>query len=320
MQTKLIRSLYNIRPKHRGGVMTIGNFDGVHQGHQALVARVINKAKEWQVPSLVVTFEPHAFEFFGGDQLSIPRLTRLREKLTALASCGVDYVLVLPFNQALADISAASFVNKILSEQLQIKAVIIGDDFHFGYQRQGDFALLQTMGQKLGFSVEAMPTILIENERVSSTRVRKALAEGNHELVKQLLGRAYTLQGRVRWGDQRGRAWGFPTLNIFLHRQLTPLTGVYTVRVYGVTNADCQQEKAWPGVANIGIRPTVDGTRALLEVHLLDFDQDVYGRYVVVEFCEKLRDEKRYPSIELLKEQIANDVLAARHYFQKWSV
>lgn len=317
MQTKLIRSIYNVTSQHQGGVLTMGNFDGVHRGHQELIAKVVKKAKALHLPSIVVTFEPHAFEFFGGDNVSVPRLTRMREKFTALAKCGVDYVLVLPFNQAFADMSAAIFVSKILHATLQVKHVIIGDDFHFGYQRQGDMALLQAMGRMLGFTVEAMPTIMIADERVSSTRIRKALSVGDQALVRRLLGHAYMMQGRVRRGEQRGRALGFPTLNIFLHRKLIPLTGVYTVRAYAPI---LPQATGWPGVANIGVRPTVDGTRPLLEVHLLDFNQDMYGCYVTVEFCEKLRDEQRYPTIDLLKEQITKDVVAARHYFQDWGV
>jgi riboflavin kinase/FMN adenylyltransferase len=311
MATELVRSFYNIKAKHQGGVLTIGNFDGVHLGHQQLVAKVVAQAKALQVPSLVVTFEPHAFEFFGGDNVTIPRLTRLREKYCALADSGVDYVVILPFNQELANLSASDFVTKILHQDLRAKHIIVGDDFHFGYKRQGDLPLLQSMGQTLGFSAEALSTVIIEDERVSSTRVRKTLAEGNHALVKQLLGRPYTLMGRVRRGDQRGRQWGFPTLNIYLHRKLTPVKGVYTVKVYGI------DEQPLPGVANVGVRPTVDGTRTLLEVHLLDFNQEIYGRYVQVEFCEKLRDEKRYDNFELLKEQIAKDVIAAREYFKK---
>jgi riboflavin kinase / FMN adenylyltransferase len=311
MPTKLIRSLYNITPAQQGAVITIGNFDGVHIGHQHLISKMIKMAKARGVPSLVITFEPHPFEFFGKDNITIPRITRLREKFSILADCGVDNVLILPFNQHLADLSATDFINHILHGALHASYIMIGDDFRFGHNRQGDFTRLKEQGTELGFSVEAMPTVIIDGERVSSTRVRRALAEGNHGLVKQLLGRPYTMLGRVRRGDQRGRQLGFPTANIFLHRKLTPVRGVYTVYVHGVA------DHPWPGVANIGIRPTVDGTRSLLEVHLLDFNQDIYGRYVRVEFCEKLRDEVRYPNLDLLKEQIANDVVAARGYFEK---
>lgn len=309
MPTRLIRSLYNLPPKARGSVMTIGNFDGAHLGHQALLAEVVTRAKKQGVPSLVMTFEPHPFEFFAGENLTIPRITRLREKFVRLSESQVDHVLVLPFNQSLAQVSASDFTNEIIGKALKPVHIVIGDDFHFGYKRQGNLALLQEKGAALGFSVSAMPSLLVEGERVSSTRVRKALGEGDLTLAAQLLGHPYSMLGRVRQGDKRGRQFGFPTANIYLHRQLTPIRGVYTVYVHGVA------DHPWPGVANIGTRPTIDGTRTLLEVHLLDFHQEIYGRYVEVEFCEKLRDEARYPTIDLLKEQIAKDVLAARTYF-----
>jgi riboflavin kinase/FMN adenylyltransferase len=258
---------------------------------------------------MVVTFEPHAFEYFGGAQVTVPRLTRLREKFFALAACQVDYVLVLPFNQTLANLSARDFVVGLLFDKLHPIQVVVGDDFRFGHQRQGDFHLLQTLGASLGFTVEAMPSVMLAGQRVSSTWARQALAQGDHELVQKLLGRAYTMMGRIRPGDQLGRQLGFPTANIFLHRKLAPIRGVYVVFMHGVA------ERPWPGVANIGTRPTVDGTRTLLEVHLLDFNQEIYGSYVTVTFCAKLRDEVRYPSLDLLKEQIAKDVVRARQYF-----
>ena len=311
MPTKLIRSLYNLTRAEQGGVVTIGNFDGVHLGHQQLIAKVVAVAKERRVPSLVMTFEPHPFEFFSGDELTIPRLTRLREKYRALAECGIDNILILPFNQKIASISASDFIKHILVESLQVRHIIIGDDFHFGYRRLGNFALLQEMGAQCGFTVEAMPTVILGGERVSSTRVRQALAEGDHALVRALLGHPYSMLGRVRGGDQLGRQLGFRTANIYLHRKLTPVRGVYTVYMHGIA------EHPLPGVANVGTRPTVDGTTTLLEVHLLAFNQDIYGRYVQVEFCEKLRDEERYPNLELLKLQIAKDVAVARDYFAK---
>lgn len=314
MTTKLIRSLYNIKPCHQGSVMTIGNFDGVHLGHQRLIASVVTKAKQLGVPSIVMTFEPHPFEFFAGDHLTIPRITRLREKFYALAACGVDYVLILPFNQSVASIPASHFVSDVIHAHLHPTHIIIGDDFHFGAKRQGDFAFLQRSGEQFGFTTTSLPTIEIAGERVSSTRVRKALADGDHLLTRKLLGHAYSMMGRVRGGDQRGRQLGFPTANIYLHRKLTPIRGVYTVYMHGVA------DYPWPGVANIGIRPTIDGTRTLLEVHLLDFNQDIYGRYVEVEFCEKLRDEIRYNNLDLLKEQIAKDVNMSRHYFKNHGV
>lgn len=310
MPARLIRSLANLTPAQMGGVVTIGNFDGVHLGHQALLRETVNRARELGVPSLVMTFEPHPFEFFNQEKNTIPRLTRMREKYLALSACGVDNVLIIPFNQELAGKSASEFVREYLAESLRPVHVIVGDDFRFGRDRQGSIDMLTELGKQYGFTASAMPTFMIEGERVSSTRVRKVLKEGDHQLVRKLLGRPYSMQGRVRAGDQLGRQWGFPTANIFLQRSLTPLMGIYTVLVHGVA------DHPWPGAANLGVRPTVDGTRTLLEVHLLDFNQDIYGRYVEVEFCEKLRDEVRYPTIELLKEQIAKDVAVSREYFK----
>jgi riboflavin kinase/FMN adenylyltransferase len=311
MPTTLIRSQYNIPTAAQGGVVTIGNFDGVHLGHQQLIQRVIEEAKKRRVPSVVITFEPHPFEFFEKGEHKIPRITRLREKFRALEECGIDYVLILPFNQKLASLSASDFVASILYQQLGPVHIIIGDDFKFGHKRLGDFALLNEMGKMLGFSVASMPTLLIDGERVSSTRVRQALMAGDHVTAKNLLGHSYTMLGRVRPGDQLGRKLGFPTANIFLHRRLTPVRGIYTVYMHGIASHPL------PGVANVGTRPTVDGTRTLLEVHLLDFDQDIYGRYIKVEFCEKLRDEVRFDTLALLQEQIEKDVVLARARFMK---
>jgi len=308
MPTKLIRSLDQIQPINQGGVVTIGNFDGVHLGHQALIVEVVKQAKQRGVSSTVITFEPHPFEFFAGDKLTIPRLTRLREKFVQLTEYGVDNVVLLEFNQSLADLSASDFA-KLLQQSLKPCHIVIGDDFRFGQARAGDFQLLAQLGQQLGFSVAAMPTFELEGERVSSTRVRKILAEDDLALAARLLGRPYSMQGRVARGDALGQQLGFPTANIHLHRRLTPVKGIFTVYVHGLA------DKPLPGAANIGTRPTVCGTRTLLEVHLLDFNQNIYGRYVEVEFCQKLREEERYSSLELLKEQIARDVVATRHYF-----
>lgn len=311
MTAKLIRSHYNLTPAQQGGVVTIGNFDGVHLGHQALLRATVEKARELGVPSTVMTFEPHPFEFFAKGELLVPRLTRMREKFRALEACGVDNVLIQTFNHELAGKSASDFVAECLHQNLHPVHVVVGDDFHFGAKRQGDFTLLTELGVEYGFTTAAMPTLKIDGERVSSTRLRKVLHEGDHQLARRLLGRPYTMQGRVRPGKQLGRQWGFPTANIFTHRAMTPLMGIYTVLVHGLA------DHPLPGAANLGVRPTVNGTRTLLEVHLLDFNQQIYGRYVEVEFCEKLRDEVRYPNIELLKDQIAKDVAVTREYFEK---
>jgi riboflavin kinase/FMN adenylyltransferase len=309
--THLIRSLNEVPRQAQGGVATMGNFDGVHLGHPALIRAVVDAAKQQGRPSIVVTFEPHPFEFFSGDQLTIPRITRFREKFHALRDLGCDYVLLLKFNQSLANISASDFVDQLWVQALGVHGLIIGDDFHFGRNRAGNMALLAEKGKAHGFSVQAMPTFLLNDERVSSTRVRAALVAGDLAAAAALLGRPFTLEGRVRLGAQLGRQWGFPTANIYLHRRLTPVRGVFTVKVHGLA------DHPLVGVANVGTRPTVDGTRTLLEVHLHDFNRNIYGHDVVVEFCMKLRDEVRFSNLEALREQIANDVLASHDYFKR---
>lgn len=311
MATQLIRGLDNLSQQYHGCVATIGNFDGVHRGHQALLAKVKEEAKIRQVPSVVITFEPQPAEFFAAGAPSIPRLTRWREKFHALAACDIDAVLVLRFNQAWAKLTAAEFVQHILVEGLQAQHVVVGDDFRFGQGRQGDFDFLQQAGKQYGFTAENMASVIVAGERVSSTRIRLALQNKQHDLVETLLGHPYCMEGRVVSGDQRGRSIGFPTANIFLHRHVTPVSGVYAVLMHGIS------AEPLPGVANVGVRPTVDGTRSLLEVHLFDFNQDIYKRHVKVEFCEKLRDEKRFDSLELLKEQIWKDAAEAQLYFKK---
>lgn len=310
MPAQLIRSLYNVPAQLTGGVITIGNFDGVHIGHQALVDKVIQTASHLAVPAIIITFEPHPAEFFCKDQLTIPRLTRFREKFSALTQYGAQAVLVLRFNQALATMPARDFILRLKSN-LNFRHFIIGQDFRFGYQRKGNVEMLQALGNELDFTLETMPTIMLDGERVSSTRVREALAKGDHKLANRLLGRPYTMQGRVCHGEKLGGEWGFPTANIHLHRRLTPVHGIYAVYMHHIT------KQPLPGVANVGTRPTVGGTRTLLEVHLFNFNQNIYGRSVEVEFCHRLRDEIRYPNIELLKKQIAQDVVDAQAYFKK---
>jgi riboflavin kinase/FMN adenylyltransferase len=305
---ELIRGLQGLRPRHRGCVLTIGNFDGVHLGHQAVLGQLAEAAAKFGVPTLVVMFEPQPQEFFLGPQTP-PRLMRLREKLQALRRYSVDRVLVLPFNESLAQMPAQDFIEHLLVQGLDARYVAVGDDFRFGHQRQGDFALLQAAGERHGFQVVNMHSFNIDDERVSSTRIRQALAEGDMATATKFLGRSYRMTGRVARGDQRGRTIGFPTANLYLHRKVTPVQGVFAVEMFGV------EGEPQPGVANVGSRPTVDGTRSLLEVHLLNFSGDLYGRYVEVAFLKKLRDEKRFESLDALKAQIMRDAENARAYF-----
>ena len=305
---ELIRGLHNLRDRHRGCVATIGNFDGVHLGHQAVLGQLADHADTLNLPLTVVAFEPQPQEFFAPDKAP-PRLTKMREKVKALRRFSVDRTLLLPFNQELSQMSPEAFVQRLLVDGLGVKYLVVGDDFRFGAGRKGDFALLQALGRQHGFQVAHMHTFLIGGERVSSTRIRGLLGEGNLEGAQQLLGRPYRMCGRVAHGDKRGRTIGFPTANIFLHRIATPLTGVYAIEMFGL------DEEPVKGIANLGTRPTVDGLKTLLEVHLFDFDQQIYGRHVQVDFLHKIREERKFPSFEDLKNQILTDVEEARSYF-----
>ena len=304
----VIRGIHNLKPEHRGCVATIGNFDGVHLGHQAVIGQLAEKAAEMNLPSCVISFEPQAAEYFKPGR-SPARLTRLREKLIALRRYSVDRVLCLPFNKKLATLSAQEFIRTILVQGLGIQYLVVGDDFCFGQGRSGNFSLLEQAGKQYGFQVAHMHTFDVDGERVSSTRIRAALAEGDLLQAAKLLGRGYRMSGKVAHGDKRGRTIGFPTANIFLHRKQTPVSGVYAIEMYGLEREPLQ------GVANIGTRPTVDGSRTLLEVHLFDFDQEIYGRHVQIEFVKKLRDEVKFDSFDELKQQIVADAQQARECF-----
>ena len=306
---QIIRGLHNLRAEHRGCIATIGNFDGVHLGHQAVFRHLREKAAEFGLPATVVTFEPQPLEFFAPDRAPA-RLTRMREKLRALKEAEIDRVVLLEFGHKLAKMSAEDFVQELLVEGLDVRYLFVGDDFRFGKGRTGDIGLLRRVAWEHGFGIENMNTFAVGEERVSSTRIRDALARGDLELAAHNLGRPYRICGRVAHGDERGRTIGFPTANIDLHRKVSPLRGVFAVLVTGLDQG--QQ----PGVANIGTRPTVEGdTRYLLEVHLFDFDRQIYGEHVEVEFKKKLRDEKKFDSFEALRRQIERDALQAREFF-----
>ncbi|MFT5781735.1 MAG: riboflavin kinase/FMN adenylyltransferase [Pseudomonas sp.] len=307
---QLVRGLHNLRPEHRGCVATIGNFDGVHCGHQAVLQRLRERASELKVPSCVVVFEPQPREFFS-PQTAPVRLTRLRDKLELLAAAGVDRVLCLAFNRRLRELSAEQFVQKVLLDGLAVQHLEIGDDFRFGCDRAGDFAFLQQAGQQHGFTLEEAVTVEQGGSRISSTRVRDALASADFAEVDALLGRPFQIAGRILHGQKLARQLGAPTANVQLKRCRVPLSGVYVVSVE--LDGVCQ-----PGVANIGVRPSVqsDG-HAHLEVHLLDFAGDLYGRHLSVTFKHKLRDEQRFASLDALKTAIAADVAAARAYWQQ---
>ncbi len=306
---EIIRGLQNLKPEHHGCVATIGNFDGVHLGHQAVIGQLAEQADAFGLPAVVITFEPQPREFFTHGQTPA-RLTRFREKIQALLRFSVDRVLVLRFDAKFAAQSADEFIQRVLVGGLGVKYLVVGDDFQFGKGREGGFDTLRAAGEQHGFQVVNMHSFDVDGARVSSTRIREALAAGDLHTAEKLLGRPYRMCGRVAHGDKRGRIIGFPTANIYTHRKETPVQGVFAVELFGVDVEPC------PGVANVGTRPTVDdGTRTLLEVHLFDFDQDIYGRHVNVNFVHKLRDEHRYESFDALKEQILKDASQARDFF-----
>lgn len=292
-----------------GTVLAIGNFDGVHLGHRALLERLTAKAAELGLPPAVMTFEPHPRELFSPDQAPA-RLTSLREKLNLLDACGVERAYVCHFSRKLASLTADEFVLRILVQGLAVRHLIIGDDFRFGRGRGGDFAMLQQAGIEHNFGVEAMHTVDIDGDRVSSSAVREALAAGDLEHAARLLGRPYCISGRVIHGDKIGRKLGFPTANIQLKRKRVPLTGVFAVTVSGL------DKRHLAGAASLGVRPTLgQGLKSVLEVHLFDFDREIYGAHVTVHILHKLRDEAKYESLDALKAQIARDVDATRAYF-----
>ncbi|WP_455235165.1 bifunctional riboflavin kinase/FAD synthetase [Thiogranum longum] len=307
---RLIRGLHNLRPSHQGSAVTIGNFDGLHRGHQAVIRQLHERAARQGLMTTVMTFEPTPQEYFA-PQKAPARLQRLRDKLALLQALGVDQVISLRFDRRLAELDADTFVQQILVDGLDVRYLVVGDDFRFGKGRTGDFSFLQKAGKGHGFEVASTHTFLDGEERVSSSRVRQALAAGDLDMAARLLGRPYRICGRVVPGQQRGRGIGFPTANIRLHRAVSPLKGVFAVKTYGL-GADPLQ-----GVANLGTRPTVDGEHWVLEVHLFDFASNIYGKYLDIEFCKKLRDEKKFESFEALKQQIEIDAEQARQFFSE---
>ena len=289
-------------------VITIGNFDGVHKGHQKLIHALIAESRALKLPSVLLTFEPNPTEFFL-PQSKMPRLMRFSEKWHVIKQYGVDYFCCLRFNTALATLSAEDFVKTILVNQLGAKKIIIGDDFRFGAKRAGDVALLTMLGKKYGFTVDALPQSMHENIRISSTRVRDALKIGDFETVTALTNRPFQLTGKVAYGDQIGRQLGFPTANMHLCRKQVPLMGIFVVRVHGL------RDSALAGVASVGYRPTFNGKKVVLEVFLFDFDEVIYGKKITVEFLSKIRDELHFSSADELVVQIEKDVVIAREYF-----
>ena len=292
----------------RKSVVIMGNFDGFHLGHQRLLEKLREQARLLQAPAVVITFEPQPREFLNPTEAQ-PRLMRFHEKWHFLRTQQVDYLVCLRFNEALAQCGPAEFVRDILIAQLGIQAIIVGDDFRFGARRAGNVRLLEELGQQYGFKILLAPTVQMDGERVSSTRVRQVLQANNLRLAGTLLGRPYFLCGKVIHGDARGRTWGFPTANIHLTDKRVVVAGIYVVQVLGLG------DHPLPAVASVGVRPMFSNHRVLLEVHLLDFNRDIYGRLLVVEFLQKLRDEQMFTDTAQLIEQIHEDVRQTRDFF-----
>lgn len=301
---ELIRGVHNLKPEHRSCVATIGNYDGLHLGHRRVLEQLMEQSRLDGLPSLVMGFEPTPMEFFCGDKAPA-RLSTFREKVEQFSDLGVDRFFCVRFDWDLAEMSPEQFVRLLLVDGLAVKHLVVGDDFRFGRDRSGNFDTLLASGRTYGFEVVDTPSFSVDGLRVSSTMVREALDKGNLRLAERMLGRHYSMSGRVVRGDQLGRKLGYPTANLRVGRRRSPLRGVYAVRVLGLGAAR-------DGMASLGTRPTVDGKEMRLEVHIFDFDEDIYGRHIQVEFVYRIRDERRFESVELMGRQLDRDYREAR--------
>lgn len=326
---RVIRGIINLNSSRQSYVVTIGGFDGVHVGHQEILKRVVAKAHALGLPALVITFEPHPKEYFarlkslgdstpsnsspGGISVASQRLMTMREKITALANCGIDAMLCLRFDARLAALPAQEFVRQILLDKLHVKALFVGEDFGFGKGRDGDIAMLQSLAHAHKFELAIVPEVLCEGKRVSSTLIRDTLLAGNIDLAERFLGRPYSVMGHVAHGAGRGRDLDFPTANIELKTKIIPCPGVYAVAVFGIADA----QKPLNGIANVGFRPTVGDNKKLLEFYLFDFKADIYGKLVRVDFLQRVRDEIKFANFDLLRQQIALDVRKVREFFER---
>jgi riboflavin kinase / FMN adenylyltransferase len=305
---ELIRGIHNLRPRHRGCVATIGNYDGVHLGHQAVLQALAQESLRFEVPSLVMTFEPTSREFFTPESAP-PRIQALLERAGDLWRYGAGRVLCVRFDRRFASIEAERFIDEILVAGLGVRYVVVGDDFRFGAKRRGDFAMLAQAGQRKGFEVTHLPTVLQDGERVSSSRVRAALAAGDMALAQRLMGRPYRVAGRVVGGRRLGRSLGVPTANLPMRRRRAIRQGIYVAEV------DLDSAQAIPAVISIGVRPTISPGECVLEAHLLDFDQDLYGKRIEVRPLKYLRPEAKFESLDALREQMTDDIRQARSHF-----
>ncbi|MFI3198793.1 MAG: bifunctional riboflavin kinase/FAD synthetase [Methylococcaceae bacterium] len=305
----LIRGLSHLDPFKNGCVLSIGNFDGLHLGHRAVIKKLAERGEALGLPVVIMTFEPQPLEYFLGDNAP-SRLMCLREKVIEFTKLPVDNLLMVRFNRYFANCDAEQFIDDILINKLNVKHLVIGDDFHFGKARRGNFAMLKEKGKLYGFSVEDTGSYQVAGLRISSTLIRDALGAGDLIQAEKLLGHCYSVCGRVAHGEKLGRTIGYPTANIKMFRKNTPVNGVFAVTMSGIDGLELE------GVANVGTRPTVDGgSKVVLETYLFDFDKEIYGRYVEVRFKQKIRDEIRFQSLEQLKAQIKKDVAEAKNIF-----
>jgi riboflavin kinase/FMN adenylyltransferase len=303
---ELVRGLHNLRAQHRGCAVTIGNFDGVHLGHRATLERLREHARIVAQPATVLTFEPTPREFLSPARAPA-RLTRLREKLVLLEREGLDRCVVLRFDEHLQRVRAQDFIERLLVARLAARRIVVGHDFRFGYRGEADVEVLRTAAPTHGFEVDVIEPLMVDGVRASSTAVREALAAGDLARAARLLGRPYSMQGRVIAGERLGHKLGFPTANLRLHRRVAPLDGIFAVRVH------CVASQPLPGVASLGTRPTVNGTEPLLEAHIFDFAGDLYRRHIEVEFVERLREERKFASLEAMVMQMHEDARRARN-------
>ena len=306
---QLIRGLSHLEPFKNGCVLSIGNFDGLHLGHRAVIRKLVERGKVLGLPFVIMFFEPQPLEYFLGDNAP-SRLMRLREKVIEMAKLPVDNLLIVRFNQNFANRDAEQFIEHILIKTLNVKHLVIGDDFHFGKARRGNFGMLKEKGRLNGFTVEDTGSFQLGGLRISSTLIRDALVAGDLKRAEKLLGHCYSVCGRIAHGDKLGRTIGYPTANIRMHRKNTPVNGVFAVTMTGIDGLEFE------GVANVGTRPTLDGgSKVILETYLFDFNKEIYGRYVEVHFHQKIRDESRFHSLEELKAQIVKDVAETKKIF-----
>jgi riboflavin kinase/FMN adenylyltransferase len=304
---QLIRTIHNHKSNDIRSVATIGNFDGVHLGHQVVINKINQQSKALKLPSMVIAFEPSAKEFFQKNKAPA-RLTSFREKFSLIKNFSIDQLVCLKFNHSLASMPAESFIRNILVDTLRIKHLTVGDNFRFGKDRKGDFELLKHYAEKLDYHVEDTESFIANGKRVSSTLIREYLSNGELDKAKTMLGRDYSMSGHVIHGDKKGRTIGFPTANIPVRRINCAVSGVFAVKIL-INNNE------YHGVANVGHRPTVGGTRTQLEVHIFKFSKQIYGEFLNITFCKKLRDEKKFDSFEDLKNQIMQDSQSAQDYF-----